>query len=163
MTEPDPAGSGQARAMHAALQDARVAPQDVDYVNAHASSTELGDATETMAIKAVLGQEKAQSTPISSIKGAIGHCLGAAGAVEAAVTVLALRDNIAPPTINYEDPDPSCDLDYVPNTARNVELNIALSNSFGFGGHNAVLLLRRYRDVVQAQQADLDVAWRVSA
>jgi 3-oxoacyl-[acyl-carrier-protein] synthase II len=163
MTEPDPAGSGQARAMHAALQDARVAPQDVDYVNAHASSTELGDATETMAIKAVLGQEKAQSTPISSIKGAIGHCLGAAGAVEAAVTVLALRDNIAPPTINYEDPDPSCDLDYVPNTARNVELNIALSNSFGFGGHNAVLLLRRYRDVVEAQQADLDMAWRVSA
>jgi 3-oxoacyl-[acyl-carrier-protein] synthase II len=146
MTEPDPAGSGQSRAIRAALQDARVAPQDVDYVNAHASSTELGDATETMAIKAALGQEKAQSTPISSIKGAIGHCLGAAGAVEAAVTVLALRDNIAPPTINYENPDPSCDLDYVPNTARDVELNIALSNSFGFGGHNAVLLFRSYEN-----------------
>jgi len=146
MTEPDPAGSGQARAIRAALRDARVAPQDVDYVNAHASSTELGDATETVAIKSALGQDKARSTPISSIKGAIGHCLGAAGAVEAAVTVLALRDNIAPPTINYEDPDPSCDLDYVPNGARNVELNIALSNSFGFGGHNAVLLLRSYEN-----------------
>jgi 3-oxoacyl-[acyl-carrier-protein] synthase II len=146
MTEPDPAGSGQARAISAALRDAQVAPQDVDYVNAHASSTELGDATETVAIKSALGEEKARSTPISSIKGAIGHCLGAAGAVEAAVTVLALRDNIAPPTINYEHPDPSCDLDYVPNTARNVELNIALTNSFGFGGHNAVLLLRSYEN-----------------
>jgi 3-oxoacyl-[acyl-carrier-protein] synthase II len=146
MTEPDPGGRGQARAIGAALQDARVAPHDVDYINAHASSTELGDATETVAIKAALGQEKARSTPISSIKGAIGHCLGAAGAVEAAVTVLALRDNIVPPTINYEKPDPSCDLDYVPNTARDVELNIALSNSFGFGGHNAVLLLRSYEN-----------------
>jgi len=146
MTEPDPAGTGQTRAIRAALQDAGVASQDVDYVNAHASSTELGDATETMAIKAALGEEKARSTPVSSIKGAIGHCLGAAGAVEAAVTVLALRDNIAPPTINYENVDPSCDLDYVPNKARHTELDIALSNSFGFGGHNAVLLLRSYED-----------------
>jgi 3-oxoacyl-[acyl-carrier-protein] synthase II len=143
MTEPDPQGTGQARAMHSALRDAGVAPDDVDYVNAHASSTELGDTTETVAIKAALGEEKARSTPISSIKGAVGHCLGAAGAVEAAVTVLALRDNVVPPTINYEDQDPSCDLDYVPNTARPTELNVALSNSFGFGGHNAVLLLRR--------------------
>jgi 3-oxoacyl-[acyl-carrier-protein] synthase II len=142
MTEPDPQGTGQARAMHSALRDAGVAPDDVDYVNAHASSTELGDTTETVAIKAALGEEKARSTPISSIKGAVGHCLGAAGAVEAAVTVLALRDNVVPPTINYEDQDPSCDLDYVPNTARPTELNVALSNSFGFGGHNAVLLLR---------------------
>jgi 3-oxoacyl-[acyl-carrier-protein] synthase II len=146
MTEPDPAGSGQARAISAALRDARVAPQDVEYVNAHASSTEHGDATETVSIKAPLAQEKARSTPISSIKGAVGHCLGAAGAVEAAITVLALRDNIAPPTINYENPDPSCDLDYVPNRARSVELNVALSNSFGFGGHNAVLLLRSYEN-----------------
>jgi 3-oxoacyl-[acyl-carrier-protein] synthase II len=144
MTEPDPAGSGQARAISAALRDAQVAPQDVDYVNAHASSTELGDTTETVAIKSALGLEKARSTPISSIQGAIGHCLGAAGAVEAAVTVLALRDNIIPPTINYENPDSSCDLDYVPNKARSVDLDIALSNSFGFGGHNAVLLLRSY-------------------
>jgi 3-oxoacyl-[acyl-carrier-protein] synthase II len=144
MTEPDPAGSGQARAISAALRDAQVAPQDVDYVNAHASSTELGATTETAAIKSALGLEKARSTPISSIQGAIGHCLGAAGAVEAAVTVLALRDNIIPPTINYENPDSSCDLDYVPNKARSVDLDIALSNSFGFGGHNAVLLLRSY-------------------
>jgi 3-oxoacyl-[acyl-carrier-protein] synthase II len=142
MTEPDPAGTGQTRAIRAALQDAGVAPHDVDYVNAHASSTELGDATETVAIKAALGEEKARSTPVSSIKGAIGHCLGAAGSVEAAVTVLALRDNIVPPTINYENFDASCDLDYVPNKARPAEINIALSNSFGFGGHNAVLLLR---------------------
>jgi 3-oxoacyl-[acyl-carrier-protein] synthase II len=146
MTEPDPKGTGQARAMHAALRDAGVAPDDVDYVNAHASSTELGDTTETVALKAALGEEKARSTPVSSIKGAVGHCLGAAGAVEAAVTVLALRDNIVPPTINYEDPDPSCDLDYVPNTARPTELDVALSNSFGFGGHNAVLLLRSYKE-----------------
>jgi 3-oxoacyl-[acyl-carrier-protein] synthase II len=153
MTEPDPAGTGQARAIRAALRDAGVAAQDVDYVNAHASSTELGDATETVAIKAALGEEKARSTPISSIKGAIGHCLGAAGAVEAAVTVLALRENIAPPTINYENLDASCDLDYVSNEARPAELNIALSNSFGFGGHNAVLLLRSYEDARATQNS----------
>jgi 3-oxoacyl-[acyl-carrier-protein] synthase II len=153
MTEPDPAGTGQARAIRAALRDAGVSAQDVDYVNAHASSTELGDTTETVAIKAALGEEKARSTPISSIKGAIGHCLGAAGAVEAAVTVLAIRHNIAPPTINYENLDPDCDLDYVPNRARGLELNIALSNSFGFGGHNAVLLLRSYDDQRVTQSA----------
>ena len=153
MTEPDPAGTGQARAILAALRDAGVAPQDVDYINAHASSTPLGDATETVAIKAALGEEKARSTPISSIKGAIGHCLGAAGAVEAAVTVLAVSHDIAPATINYEDHDPSCDLDYVPNIARPAELNIALSNSFGFGGHNAVLLLRRHEEDPTTQNA----------
>jgi 3-oxoacyl-[acyl-carrier-protein] synthase II len=153
MTEPDPAGTGQARAIRAALRDAGVSAQDVDYVNAHASSTELGDTTETVAIKAALGEEKARSTPISSIKGAIGHCLGAAGAVEAAVTVLAIRHNIAPPTINYENLDPDCDLDYVPNRARGLELNIALSNSFGFGGHNAVLLLRSYEEQRVTQSA----------
>ena len=144
MTEPDPAGTGQARAVLAALRDAGVAAENVDYVNAHASSTPLGDATETVAIKAALGEEKAGTTPMSSIKGAIGHCLGAAGAIEAAVTVLAVKHNIAPPTINYEDQDPSCDLDYVPNEARPAEIGVALSNSFGFGGHNAVLLLRSY-------------------
>jgi 3-oxoacyl-[acyl-carrier-protein] synthase II len=142
MTEPDPAGTGQARAFLAALRDAEVAPQDVDYINAHASSTPLGDTTETVAIKAALGEERARSTPMSSIKGAIGHCLGAAGAIEAAVTVLAVNRNIVPPTINYEDQDPSCDLDYVPNTARPAPIDVALSNSFGFGGHNAVLLFR---------------------
>ena len=142
MTEPDPAGTGQARAFLAALRDAEVAPEDVDYINAHASSTPLGDTTETVAIKAALGEERARSTPMSSIKGAIGHCLGAAGAIEAAVTVLAVNRNVVPPTINYDEQDPSCDLDYVPNTARPAPVDVALSNSFGFGGHNAVLLFR---------------------
>lgn len=143
MTEPDPAGLGQARAIRAALADANLDASDVDYINAHASSTALGDTTETAAIKLALGDEKAHAIPISSIKGATGHCLGAAGAVEAAVTVLALRDGIVPPTINYEDPDLDCDLDYVPNNARRTPLDVALSNSFGFGGHNAVLVFRK--------------------
>jgi 3-oxoacyl-[acyl-carrier-protein] synthase II len=143
MTEPDPAGSGQARAIHAALADAGANASEVDYVNAHASSTDLGDATETAAIKLALGEEKARATPISSIKGATGHCLGAAGAVEAAATVLAVRDDVVPPTINYETLDPSCDLDYVPNEARRLPVRVALSNSFGFGGHNAVIVLRK--------------------
>jgi 3-oxoacyl-[acyl-carrier-protein] synthase II len=144
MTEPDPAGSGQARAVRAALADAGRDPAEVDYVNAHASSTELGDATETAAIKLALGEEKARSIPVSSIKGATGHCLGAAGAVEAAATVLAIRDDAVPPTINYESPDPACDLDYVPNTARRMPVKVALSNSFGFGGHNAVLVFAKH-------------------
>jgi 3-oxoacyl-[acyl-carrier-protein] synthase II len=145
MTEPDPAGLGQARAVRAALADAKLEPEAVDYVNAHASSTELGDATETAAIKLALGEEKARATPVSSIKGATGHCLGAAGAVEAAATVLAVRDDVVPPTINYEIPDAACDLDYVPNAARSVPVEVALSNSFGFGGHNAVLVFRKHR------------------
>ena len=144
MTEPDPAGSGQARAVRAALADAGREPADVDYVNAHASSTELGDATETAAIKLALGEEKARSIPVSSIKGATGHCLGAAGAVEAAATVLAIRDDAVPPTINYESPDPACDLDYVPNAARRTPVKVAISNSFGFGGHNAVLVFAKH-------------------
>jgi 3-oxoacyl-[acyl-carrier-protein] synthase II len=143
MTEPDPAGLGQARAVRAALADAKLDASDVDYINAHASSTALGDTTETAGIKLALGDHKAHAIPISSIKGATGHCLGAAGAVEAAVTVLALRDGIVPPTINYENPDPDCDLDYVPNKARRTPLEVALSNSFGFGGHNAVLVFRK--------------------
>jgi 3-oxoacyl-[acyl-carrier-protein] synthase II len=142
MTEPDPEGVGQARAVAAALADAGLAPADIDYVNAHASSTGLGDATETAALKLALGEEKARSIPISSIKGATGHCLGAAGAVEAVATVLALRDDIVPPTINHETPDPACDLDYVPNEARSLPVRVAMSNSFGFGGHNAVLVFR---------------------
>ena len=142
MTEPDPHGMGQARAVASALADAGLGPDDVDYVNAHASSTGIGDATETAALKRALGEEKARSIPISSIKGATGHCLGAAGAVEAAATVLALRDDVVPPTINYETPDPQCDLDYVPNDARRLSVRVAMSNSFGFGGHNAVLVFR---------------------
>ena len=144
MTEPDPAGAGQARAIRAALEDAGLDVSDVDYVNAHASSTELGDATETAALKLALGEEKARATPISSIKGATGHCLGAAGAVEAMATVLAVRDDVVPPTINYETADPSCDLDYVPNVARRLPVRVAVSNSFGFGGHNAVILFRKH-------------------
>ena len=144
MTEPDPNGAGQARAVRLALADAGIDAADVDYVNAHASSTELGDATETAALKLALGEEKARSIPISSIKGATGHCLGAAGAVEAAATALAIRDDAVPPTINYEVADPSCDLDYVPNEARRQPVRVALSNSFGFGGHNAVLVFRKH-------------------
>ena len=144
VTEPDPAGAGQARAVFAALADAGVEPADVDYVNAHASSTPLGDALETAALKLAFGEEKARALPVSSIKGATGHCLGAAGAVEAAVTVLAVREAVVPPTINYEAVDPACDLDYVPNEARRMPVDVAVSNSFGFGGHNAVLVFRKH-------------------
>jgi 3-oxoacyl-[acyl-carrier-protein] synthase II len=144
MTEPDPDGVGQARAVRAALAEAHLDASEVDYVNAHASSTPIGDATETAALKLALGEEKARSIPISSIKGAIGHCLGAAGAVEAAATVLAVRDDVVPPTINFETRDPACDLDYVPNTARRLPVRVALSNSFGFGGHNAVLAFHKH-------------------
>jgi 3-oxoacyl-[acyl-carrier-protein] synthase II len=143
-TEPDPAGAGQARALRLALTDAGLEAADVDYINAHASSTGLGDQTETAAIKVALGDETARSTPISSIKGATGHCLGAAGAIEAAVTILAIRDQILPPTINYQTADPACNLDYIPNNARRHHLDVALSNSFGFGGHNAVLAFRKH-------------------
>ena len=150
MTEPDPKGAGQARAIRAALADAGLEPGEVSYVNAHASSTGIGDATETAAIKLALGETTASSIPISSIKGAIGHCLGAAGAVEAAVTVLALRDDVVPPTINFETPDPACDLDCVPNTSRRLPVQVALSNCFGFGGHNAVLAFRKHPVVTAA-------------
>jgi 3-oxoacyl-[acyl-carrier-protein] synthase II len=146
MTEPDPEGLGQARAVAAALADAEIDPGDVDYVNAHASSTAIGDATETAAIKRAFGAAKARSMPVSSIKGVTGHCLGAAGAVEAAATVLAVRDDVVPPTINYETSDPACDLDCVPNTARRLPVRVAVSNSFGFGGHNAVLVFREHRE-----------------
>ena len=143
MTEPDPGGRGSAQAIRLALADAGLEPDDVDYVNAHASSTDLGDASETAAIKLALGEEKARSIPVSSIKGATGHCLGAAGAVEAAVTTLAVARDVVPPTINQESPDPKCDLDVVPNESREQTVRVALSNSFGFGGHNAVLVLRK--------------------
>jgi 3-oxoacyl-[acyl-carrier-protein] synthase II len=143
MTEPDPDGAGSARAMRLALEDADVTGDDVDYVNAHASSTDLGDASETAAIKLALGEEKARAVPVSSIKGSFGHCLGAAGAVEAAMTVLAVERDVVPPTINYETQDPACDLDYVPNQPREARVDVAVSNSFGFGGHNAVLVLRK--------------------
>jgi 3-oxoacyl-[acyl-carrier-protein] synthase II len=147
MTEPDPTGRSPARAMRAALLDAGIEPTEIGYVNAHATSTPLGDAAETKVIKVALGEEHARNTPVSSTKGATGHCFGAAGAIEAIFTTLALRDRIVPPTINMEEPDPACDLDYVPNVAREVpELTTALSNSFGFGGHNASIILRRWEE-----------------
>ncbi len=144
MTEPDPTGQSPARAMIAAIASAGIDPSEVGYVNAHATSTPLGDSAETKVIKVALGEENAYATPISSTKGATGHCFGAAGAIEAIFTILALRDQIAPPTINLEQPDPDCDLDYVPNESRPLPgLSVAVSNSFGFGGHNATIVLRR--------------------
>ena len=143
ITEPDP--EGPARALRMALADAGIAPEEIDYVNAHATATPLGDASETHMLKLALGEEKARATPISSTKGATGHCLGAAGAVEAIFSTLAIRDGKLPPTINYETPDPECDLDYVPNQARDADVHIAVNNSFGFGGHNAVIVLRRFQ------------------
>ncbi len=142
VTSPDPAGHGAARAMRKALANARLDPQQVDYINAHATSTPAGDLAETRAIKHVFG-EYAPSVPISANKSMIGHLTGAAGAVEAAATILAMRNGLIPPTINQEEPDPECDLDYVPNVARPALISVALSNSFGFGGVNAVLALRR--------------------
>ncbi|MFW5694767.1 MAG: beta-ketoacyl-ACP synthase II [Alkalispirochaeta sp.] len=136
---PEPDGSNAARAMQMALQDAGVNADNVDYINAHGTSTVANDRTETMAIKRALG-ERARSVAVSSTKSMIGHTLGAAGAVEAVATVLTLKHQIIPPTINYETPDPECDLDYVPNTARSASVRWALSNSFGFGGQNCSLL-----------------------
>jgi 3-oxoacyl-[acyl-carrier-protein] synthase II len=144
MTEPDPTGSNPARSMRMAIEDAGIDPTEVGYVNAHATSTPLGDAAETRVIKLALGEEHARRTPISSTKGATGHTFGAAGAIEALFSIMAIRDGVVPPTLNYEVPDPECDLDYVPNVAREVPgLEVAVSNSFGFGGHNATLVFRR--------------------
>jgi 3-oxoacyl-[acyl-carrier-protein] synthase II len=143
ITAPSPDGSGAIKCMNMALKDASLSPDAVDYINAHGTSTDLNDASETIAIKSVFG-ERAYKVPVSSTKSMIGHLLGAAGAVEAVFSILSLRDQICPPTINYETPDPECDLDYVPNTARKHTINVAMSNSFGFGGTNAVLLFKRF-------------------
>jgi 3-oxoacyl-[acyl-carrier-protein] synthase II len=141
-TAPCPDGEGAYFAMKWALEDAGVNPEDVDYINAHGTSTQLNDKMETQAIKRLFG-DHAYKLGVSSIKSMVGHLLGAAGGVEAVATVLAIRDQVMPPTINYEYPDPECDLDYVPNEARKGEIEYALSNSFGFGGHNACLLFKR--------------------
>ena len=142
ITEPDPTGESPARSMRMAMADAGVDPSEIGYINAHATSTPIGDASETKVIKLALGEENAYKTTVSSTKGATGHCFGAAGAIEAVFTTLALRDRRVPPTINFDNPDPACDLDYIPNVARDVpDLNVALSNSFGFGGHNATLII----------------------
>ena len=144
LTEPDPTGGNPARAMGNAISDAGIDPADIGYVNAHATSTPVGDTAETKALKQALGEDRAYQVPISSTKGTTGHLLGAAGALETIFCVLAMRDSYLPPTINQTDPDPTCDLDYVPNTGREAAVDIALSNSFGFGGHNAALVLRRW-------------------
>ena len=146
VTEPDPSGASPARAMQMAFADAGIAPEEVDYVNAHGTSTPLGDASETRVVKQALGDELARRVPISSTKGATGHCLGASGAVEAIFCTLAIVEGKLPPTINYELPDPECDLDYIPNEARTADVRIAVSNSFGFGGHNASLVLGQFND-----------------
>ena len=146
ITEPDPSGENPARAMTMAFGDAGVDPGEIDYINAHGTSTPLGDSAETRVIKLALGEENARKTPVSSTKGATGHCLGAAGAVEATFCVLAVHQGVLPPTINYEDPDPKCDLDYIPNESREADVRTAVSNSFGFGGHNATIVIRRFED-----------------
>jgi 3-oxoacyl-[acyl-carrier-protein] synthase II len=143
ITAPCPDGDGSIRCMRMALRDAGLGLEAVDYINAHGTSTDLNDSSETLAIKKVFG-ERAYKIPVSSTKSMTGHLLGAAGAVEAIFTVLSMRDQICPPTINYENPDPECDLDYVPNTARKHKIDIAISNSFGFGGTNAVLVFKRH-------------------
>ena len=142
MTAPAPEGEGAARCMRLALKDAGLAPTDVDYINAHGTSTEYNDANETMAIKKVFG-EQAAKLAVSSTKSMTGHLLGAAGAVEGVFSALSLHHGLIPPTINYDNPDPQCDLDYVPNEARKADLKVVLSNSFGFGGTNACVILRR--------------------
>jgi 3-oxoacyl-[acyl-carrier-protein] synthase II len=143
ITAPCPNGDGFIRCIRMALKDAQLSPDDVDYINAHGTSTKLNDYIETLAIKEVF-KEKAHKIPISSTKSMTGHLLGAAGAVEAIFSVLSIRDQMCPPTINYENPDPECDLDYVPNTARNKAINVVMSNAFGFGGTNSTLVLRRF-------------------
>ncbi|HHW32454.1 MAG TPA: beta-ketoacyl-ACP synthase II [Clostridiaceae bacterium] len=143
ITAPSEGGEGAARCMMEAINDAGISPDEIGYINAHGTSTDLNDRTETMAIKKVFG-EHAYKLAVSSTKSMTGHMLGAAGAVEAIITVNALKDGFLPPTINYKTPDPECDLDYVPNKGRKADIQYALSNSFGFGGHNAVLLFKKY-------------------
>jgi 3-oxoacyl-[acyl-carrier-protein] synthase II len=143
ITAPDPVGAGAALAMRRALLKARVAPESVSYINAHGTATQLGDVAETLAIKEVFG-EAAYRIPVSSTKSMLGHLLGAAGSVEAILCVKAIQEGVAPPTINLEHPDPQCDLDYVADGARELDVRLALSNSFGFGGHNASLLFKQF-------------------
>jgi 3-oxoacyl-[acyl-carrier-protein] synthase II len=144
ITAPDPTGEGPAFGMRTAMEDAGLNPGDIDYINAHGTSTQLNDAGETKAIKMALGEDDARRIAVSSTKSMTGHMLGATGAVEAIACALAIHDGVLPPTINYENPDPVCDLDYVPNVARPMKVRAALSNNLGFGGHNATLAFRAY-------------------
>lgn len=143
MTLPRPGGMGAARAMKNAIADAALQPNDIGYINAHGTSTPANDPTETAAIKLVFGEEAAHAVPVSSTKSMTGHLLGGAGALESLICLLAIRDGVLPPTINYQTPDPECDLDYVPNTARPAAIDTAMTNSFGFGGHNVALVFGR--------------------
>jgi 3-oxoacyl-[acyl-carrier-protein] synthase II len=145
ITQPDEQGTGAAKAMERALTNAQLNPSDIGYINAHGTSTPLGDLAETRAIKRIFG-EQAKKTSISSTKSQIGHLLGASGGVELIFSILALRDSMVPPTINLDTPDPECDLDYTPNQPRERRLQAAISNSFGFGGHNACLAVGQYRN-----------------
>ena len=145
ITSPTESGEGAVRAMKMALRKAEIAPTEIDYINAHGTSTELNDRVETKAIKTVFG-DYAYKVPISSTKSMTGHMIGAAGAIEAAICVLTIQNGIIPPTINYANPDPECDLDYVPNVARRANVRTALSNTFGFGGHNSCLIMRKYSE-----------------
>ncbi len=145
ITAPEPMGEGAGRAMELAIKDAGLTIKDISYINAHGTSTELNDKVETLAVKNIF-KEYAKKIPMSSTKSMTGHLLGAAGGVEFAACVYALRDNIIPPTINYETPDPNCDLDYVPNKARPAQLSAAMSNSLGFGGHNASVVIKKFKD-----------------
>ncbi len=144
ITQPDEEGSGAAKAMRAALEDGKLNPEDVDYINAHGTSTPLGDKAETRAVKSVFG-DYAHKVSISSTKSQLGHSLGASGGIEMVLAVKALQENVAPPTINLETPDPACDLDYTPNTPREREIKMVMSNSFGFGGHNASVVIGEMR------------------
>jgi 3-oxoacyl-[acyl-carrier-protein] synthase II len=143
ITAPSPDGDGAMRCMRMAIKDAGLKPEDVEYINAHGTSTPLNDLTETIAIKTVFG-DHAKKVPISATKSMTGHLLGAAGSTEAIFTVLSIRDGVMPPTLNYEEPDPQCDLDYVPNVARRKPLKVAMSNAFGFGGTNAALIFKKF-------------------
>ena len=145
ITSPPEGGEGAVRAMKMALKKAEIAPTEIDYINAHGTSTEINDKTETKAIKTVFG-DYAYKVPVSSTKSMTGHMIGAAGAIEAAICVLTIQNGIIPPTINYQNPDPECDLDYVPNVARRVNVKTTLSNTFGFGGHNSCLIIRKYSE-----------------
>ncbi len=145
MTAPAPGGEGAVRAMNMALRNAGVKPEEVDYINAHGTSTGLNDKYESMAIRTSFG-EHADKLAVSSTKSMTGHLLGAAGAVEGIALALTIKNSMVPPTINYETPDPDCDLDYVPNEARKMDVNIGLSNTFGFGGHNATIVMKKYKD-----------------
>jgi 3-oxoacyl-[acyl-carrier-protein] synthase II len=146
ITDTHPEGRGATLAMKSAMQDARVTPEDLDYINAHGTSTVVNDKVESLAIRQALGAERAYQVPVSSIKSMLGHLIAAAGAIEIITCLMAIRDGVVPPTINYETPDPACDLDYVPNEARELPVDVAASNSFGFGGQNVTLIVRRLQE-----------------